>query len=60
MNKILVVDDEKNIRDCLSKVLSFMGFEVAAASSGNEGLNLFNSRSMSSRIRSRRTLRRGF
>ena len=41
MNKILVVDDEKNIRDCLSMVLSFMGFEVAAASSGNEGLNLF-------------------
>jgi CheY-like chemotaxis protein len=41
MNKILVVDDEKNIRDCVSMVLSFMGFEVAAASSGNEGLNLF-------------------
>jgi len=41
MNKILVIDDEKNIRDCLSMVLSFMGFEVAAASSGNEGLNLF-------------------
>ena len=41
MNKILVVDDEKSIRDCLSNMLSFMGFEVAVAGSGNEGLNLF-------------------
>ena len=41
MTKILVVDDEKSIRDCLSDMLSFMGFEVAVAGSGNEGLNLF-------------------
>ena len=41
MNRILVVDDEKNIRDILSKALSYMGFEVSVASSGNEGLNLF-------------------
>ena len=41
MNKILVVDDSKAIRDILSKMLSFMGFHVTVASSGNEGLNLF-------------------
>jgi len=40
-NKILVVDDAKAIRDTLSKVLSSMGFEVAVARSGHEGLNLF-------------------
>jgi two-component system cell cycle sensor histidine kinase/response regulator CckA len=40
-NKILVVDDAKAIRVTLSKILSFMGFEVAVASSGHEGLDLF-------------------
>ena len=40
-NKILVVDDAKAIRDILSRMLSFMGFEVAVASSGHEGLDLF-------------------
>jgi CheY-like chemotaxis protein len=42
MNKILIVDDEKAIRDCLSEMLSFMGFNVAVASSGDEALNLFH------------------
>jgi CheY-like chemotaxis protein len=41
MNKILVVDDAKAIRDTLTKALSFMGFEVAVAGSGHEGLDLF-------------------
>ena len=41
MNKILIVDDSKDIRDILSKVLSLMGFEAAVASNGNEALNLF-------------------
>jgi len=41
MNRILIVDDSKDIRDILSKVLSLMGFEVAVASNGNEALNLF-------------------
>jgi len=41
MSKILVVDDSKAIRDLLSNVLSFMGFCVAVASNGNEGLHLF-------------------
>ena len=39
--RILVVDDDKAIRDILSDILSFMGFSVAVARSGNEGLNLF-------------------
>jgi len=41
MSKILVVDDSKAIRDLLSNMLSFMGFYVAVASNGNEGLHLF-------------------
>jgi len=41
MNRILIVDDAKAIRDILSEILSVMGFEVAAASSGHEGLDLF-------------------
>ena len=39
--RILVVDDDKAIRDILSDVLSCMGFTVAVARSGNEGLELF-------------------
>lgn len=42
MDRILIVDDEKAIRDILSEMLSVMGFEVTVASSGNEGLNLFS------------------
>lgn len=41
MNKILIVDDAKAIRDILSKTLPLMGFEAAVASNGNEALNLF-------------------
>lgn len=41
MDRILIVDDEKAIRDILSEILSVMGFEVVVASSGNEGLHLF-------------------
>ena len=39
--KILVIDDNSTIRDLLSKTLSYMGFNVAVACSGNEGLDLF-------------------
>jgi CheY-like chemotaxis protein len=39
--RILVVDDEKDIRDVFSKVLRILGYEVVVASSGTEGLNLF-------------------
>jgi CheY-like chemotaxis protein len=39
--RILVVDDEKDIRDVFSKVLRVLGYKVVVASSGTEGLNLF-------------------
>ncbi len=39
--RILVVDDDRAIRDILSDVLSFMGFSVVVARSGNEGFDLF-------------------
>jgi two-component system OmpR family response regulator len=37
--KILVVDDEPNIRDLLSASLRFAGYEVATASNGNEAID---------------------
>ena len=39
--RILIVDDDKEIRDILSKMLAHMGFEVAVASDGSEALDLF-------------------
>ncbi len=36
--KILVVDDEPNIRDLLTASLKFAGYEVAAAANGNEAI----------------------
>jgi two-component system NtrC family response regulator len=39
--RILVVDDEKNIQDVLTGILSIIGYEVVSAGSGHEGLNLF-------------------
>ena len=41
MAAILIVDDEKAIRDVLSDTLSFLGYKVTVASSGHEGLRLF-------------------
>lgn len=41
MDRILIVDDEKAIRDILSEMLFVMGFEVTVAGSGHEGLELF-------------------
>ena len=41
MNKILIVDDEKAIRDVLSDTLSFLGYEVTVADNGHEGFSLF-------------------
>jgi CheY-like chemotaxis protein len=43
--RILVVDDEKAIRDILSDILNVWGYQVAVASSGIEALNLFLTRS---------------
>ncbi len=41
---ILVVDDERSIRDILAKVLGYEGFEVTTAASGGEGLTLYRER----------------
>jgi DNA-binding response OmpR family regulator len=40
--KILVIDDEMEIRDLLSEILQEEGFEVFEASDGVEGLELFH------------------
>jgi CheY-like chemotaxis protein len=42
---ILVVDDEAVIRDLLSEILVDEGFDVVAASGGNEALNRLSGRS---------------
>jgi len=39
--RILVIDDDANVRDVLSLALTFMGYDVAVADCGDEGLNLF-------------------
>jgi DNA-binding NtrC family response regulator len=43
---ILVVDDEKNIREGLGKALELDGYEVFLASDGNEAWNTMNSSEM--------------
>lgn len=40
--KVLVVDDEKDIRDLLTKFLEEFGFEVEQAANGEEGLQQVN------------------
>jgi len=39
--RILIVDDDKEIRDILSKMMALMDFEVVLASDGSEALDLF-------------------
>jgi CheY-like chemotaxis protein len=41
MAAILVVDDEQAIRAALADTLAVLGYEVATASNGTEGLRLF-------------------
>ena len=41
MGRILVVDDEKSIRELLSKIIENMGHEVILASDGREGFYSF-------------------
>ena len=41
LKRILVVDDNDEIRYMVSKILSRMGYEVLSANSGTNGLNLF-------------------
>lgn len=40
MAKILIAEDERDIRDLITFTLQFAGFEVMAASNGEEALNL--------------------
>src|SRR5205085_5287366 len=39
--RILVVDDEKGVREALRQLLEYEGFEVKLATSGNEGLETY-------------------
>ena len=39
--RILVAEDNKTIQDIVSRILDFMGFEVALAGNGVEALSLF-------------------
>jgi DNA-binding response OmpR family regulator len=40
MAKILIAEDERDIRDLITFTLGFAGFEVVAAANGEEALNL--------------------
>ncbi len=42
--RILVVDDERSIRDILAQVLGYEGYEVSTASSGGEALAAYRTR----------------
>ena len=42
MNKVLIIDDEKQILDSLSSILRDDGFQVFTAGEGREGLKLFD------------------
>jgi two-component system nitrogen regulation response regulator NtrX len=42
MPKILVIDDERSIRSTLQEILEYEKHEVSLASSGPEGLEIFN------------------
>jgi CheY-like chemotaxis protein len=39
--QLLVVDDNRNVREDLSKILSFMGHDVTVADNGLQGMALF-------------------
>ena len=43
--RILVAEDDKSLRDVVSEILDFMGFEVALAANGLEALAAFLDRS---------------
>jgi two-component system, response regulator, stage 0 sporulation protein F len=44
--RILVVDDEENAREALSKILAHDGYEVSSAANGVEALNFLRSKSV--------------
>ncbi len=41
MVRILIIDDEPSIIEVLRKILQFEGYDVATATNGEEGLELF-------------------
>ena len=41
MNKVLIIDDEKDILESLSSILQDEGFHVFKATDGQEGLLIF-------------------
>ena len=42
MKKILVIDDDKRIRDMLNRVLSDSGYDTFEAENGKVGIRVFN------------------
>ncbi len=42
MKQILIIDDERQVRTVLKKILEREGFNVIVASDGKEGMDLFN------------------
>ncbi|MDF1591781.1 MAG: response regulator [Desulfobacterales bacterium] len=42
MDHLLVVDDDKSVRDVLKDALEYYGYKVTIASNGQEGLEYFN------------------
>jgi PleD family two-component response regulator len=42
--RLLVIDDEENMRHMLSKVLGKAGYQVDSASDGSEGLQMISER----------------
>lgn len=43
INRILIIDDEKNVRENLKRVLELEGYEVELAINGEDGLSKFSS-----------------
>ena len=41
MKRILVIDDDEDIRDILAEMLTHAGYDVVEASSGGEGIRLY-------------------
>jgi CheY-like chemotaxis protein len=44
MARIIVIDDEKDVRDVLKEVLERAGFDVEVAANGDDGLELLRSK----------------
>ncbi len=45
MPRILVIDDDENVQDILSRMLTKRGYEVLVANNGNEGIQRFRQES---------------